>query len=133
MREFCDHLDPAGFLKDGEHAYQRIYSIGSCVGTGARYLTRQMEFIFLGLLGVNEGVTRAAFEKSFGGPLETLRKLKEQRICGMDFLAGFTDRQGEADCIVSNSGTVFKLLKNNSSWVFLTKEADVSFAVQQKD
>ena len=38
----------------------------------------------------------------------------------------------EADCIVSNSVTVSDYLKNNKLHsVFLTKEADVSFAVQQ--
>ena len=38
----------------------------------------------------------------------------------------------EADCIVSNSVTVSNYLKNNKLHsVFLTKEADVSFAVQQ--
>jgi len=41
-------------------------------------------------------------------------------------------QKGEADCIVSNSGTVSDYLKNNKLHsVFLTKEADVSFAVQQ--
>ena len=41
-------------------------------------------------------------------------------------------QKGETDCIVSNSGTVSDYLKNNKLHsVFLTKEADVSFAVQQ--
>ena len=45
------------------------------------------EFMFLGLR-MNEGVTRAAFEQSFGVPieavyLETLRKLKEQGLLQM--------------------------------------------------
>ena len=41
-------------------------------------------------------------------------------------------QKGEADCIVSNSGTVSDYLKNNKLHsVFLTKEAGVSFAVQQ--
>ena len=41
-------------------------------------------------------------------------------------------QKGEADCIVSNSGTVSDYLKNNKLHsVFLTKEADVPFAVQQ--
>ena len=41
-------------------------------------------------------------------------------------------QEGEADCIVSNSSTVADYLKNNKLHsVFLTKEADVSFAVQQ--
>ena len=41
-------------------------------------------------------------------------------------------QKGEADCIVSNSGTVSNYLKNNKLHsAFLTKEADVSFAVQQ--
>ena len=41
-------------------------------------------------------------------------------------------QKGEADCIVSNSGTVSDYLKNNKLLsVFLTKEADVPFAVQQ--
>ena len=41
-------------------------------------------------------------------------------------------QKGEADCIVSNSDTVSDYLKNNKLHsVFLTKEADVSFAVQQ--
>ena len=56
----------------------------------AQILTRkeQMEeFMFLGLR-MNEGVTRAAFEQSFGVPieavyLETLRKLKEQGLLQM--------------------------------------------------
>ena len=39
-------------------------------------------------------------------------------------------QKGEADCIVSNSGTVSDYLKSNKLHsVFLTKEADVSFAV----
>ena len=38
-------------------------------------------------------------------------------------------QKGEADCIVSNSGTVSDYLKNNKLHsVFLTKEDDVSFA-----
>ena len=41
-------------------------------------------------------------------------------------------QEGEADCIVSNSSTVADYLKNNKLHsVFLTKEADISFAVQQ--
>ena len=41
-------------------------------------------------------------------------------------------QKGETDCIVSNSGTVSDYLKNNKLHsVFLTKEADVPFAVQQ--
>ena len=41
-------------------------------------------------------------------------------------------QKGETDCIVSDSGTVSDYLKNNKLHsVFLTKEADVSFAVQQ--
>ena len=41
-------------------------------------------------------------------------------------------QEGEADCIVSNSSAVADYLKNNKLHsVFLTKEADVSFAVQQ--
>ena len=41
-------------------------------------------------------------------------------------------QKGEADCIVSNSATVSDYLKNNKFHsVFLTKEADVSFAVQK--
>ena len=41
-------------------------------------------------------------------------------------------QKGETDCIVSNSSTVSDYLKNNKLLsVFLTKEADVSFAVQQ--
>ena len=41
-------------------------------------------------------------------------------------------QKGETDCIVSNSGTVSDYLKNNKLHsAFLTKEADVSFAVQQ--
>ena len=65
--QFCDHLQEQ-----------------------AQILTRkeQMEeFMFLGLR-MNEGVTRAAFEQSFGVPieavyLETLRKLKEQGLLQM--------------------------------------------------
>ena len=41
-------------------------------------------------------------------------------------------QEGEADCIVSNSSAVADYLKNNKLHsVFLTKEADISFAVQQ--
>ena len=41
-------------------------------------------------------------------------------------------QKGETDCIVSNSGTVSDYLKNNKLHsVFLTKEADVPFAIQQ--
>ena len=41
-------------------------------------------------------------------------------------------QKGETDCIVSNSSTVSDYLKNNKLLsAFLTKEADVSFAVQQ--
>ena len=91
--EFCDHLQeksPAEFLKDGEHAVPEDLWIGSCVQEQAQILTRkeQMEeFMFLGLR-MNEGVTRAAFEQSFGVPieavyLETLRKLKEQGLLQM--------------------------------------------------
>ncbi len=41
-------------------------------------------------------------------------------------------QKGEADCIVSSSGTVSDYLKNNKLHsVFLTKEADVPFAVRQ--
>lgn len=41
-------------------------------------------------------------------------------------------QKGETDCIVSNSGTVSDYLKNNKLHsVFLTKEADVPFAVQR--
>ena len=91
--EFCDHLQEkslAEFLKDGEHAVPEDLWIGSCVQEQAQILTRkeQMEeFMFLGLR-MNEGVTRAAFEKSFGVPieavyLETLRKLKEQGLLQM--------------------------------------------------
>ena len=48
---------------------------------------RMEEFMFLGLR-MNEGVTRAAFEQSFGVPieavyLETLRKLKDQGLLQM--------------------------------------------------
>ena len=43
-------------------------------------------------------------------------------------------QKGEADCIVSNSGTVSDYLKNNKLHsVFLTKEADVPFAIQQEE
>ena len=91
--EFCDHLQEkslAEFLKDGEHAVPEDLWIGSCVQEQAQILTRkeQMEeFMFLGLR-MNEGVTRAAFEQSFGVPieavyLETLRKLKEQGLLQM--------------------------------------------------
>ena len=41
-------------------------------------------------------------------------------------------QKGETDCIVSNSGTVSDYLKNNKLHsVFLTKEADVPFAILQ--
>ena len=41
-------------------------------------------------------------------------------------------QKGETDCIVSNSGTVSDYLKNDKLHsVFLTKEADVPFAIQQ--
>ena len=91
--ELCDHLrekSPAEFFKDGEHAVPEELWIGSCVQEQAQILTRkeQMEeFMFLGLR-MNEGVTRAAFEQSFGVPieavyLETLRKLKEQGLLQM--------------------------------------------------
>ncbi len=41
-------------------------------------------------------------------------------------------QKGEADCIVSNSSTVSDYLKNNKLLsAFLTKEADVPFAIQQ--
>ena len=43
-------------------------------------------------------------------------------------------QKGETDCIVSNSGTVSDYLKNNKLHsVFLTKEADVPFAIQQRE
>ncbi len=55
--------------------------------------------MFLGLR-MNEGVTRAAFEQSFGVPieavyLETLRKLKEQGLFADDCWQDCTDRQGD--------------------------------------
>ena len=76
----------AVYSADGTHLLVPAVNLHAAAEQTTR--NEQMEeFMFLGLR-MNEGVTRAAFEQSFGVPieavyLETLRKLKEQGLLQM--------------------------------------------------